>query len=385
MASLLRSAAARHLRLAQPRRLAAAAAPPSRYLLREDVARHDPPVNWGFTIVPERKVFVIERFGKFLKTLAPGIHLLVPGADQVAYVHSLKEVVVPIVDQSAITRDKVAVGVRGAMYLKVVNPYLASYAVEDPLAAAIELAAALLIEELGQITYDKTPGMKKELSGMILTSFNKSAQEWGLTCCQCDIRDVFPLAQPTEVTLFDLLVGHGSLLDLIYEEVKKSADGMKAVESLFRKSTEASAQELKRSRRWTILLSSLLHVFVIAMGSVASYAILYGYLYPEEALDLQDKIIERYVSSARISLFGGKIGGETLVNRYRREAQEKADAEKKKQQEEEEASKRKQQEEEEASKRKQQEEAEELLRRKLEKMTMLRWILYRLHAGRRRD
>lgn len=70
----------------------------ARFLIFCLTGRQDPPVNWGFAIVPEKNLFVVERFGRYRKTLPPGMHLLLPGADRIAYVHSLKEALVPIVD-----------------------------------------------------------------------------------------------------------------------------------------------------------------------------------------------------------------------------------------------------------------------------------------------
>lgn len=154
------------------------------------------PVNLGLHMVPERTAYVVERFGKYLTTLTPGLHILIPIVDRIAYVHSLKEEAITVPSQTAVTKDNVAVHIDGVLYVRITDAQKASYGVSDVRWAIVQLAQTTMRSELGKLSLDRTFAERETLNTSIVAHINDATQGWGLECLRYEIRDITP---PTNV------------------------------------------------------------------------------------------------------------------------------------------------------------------------------------------
>ena len=107
-------------------------------------------------IVPQRQAHIVERLGKYHKTLEAGFHILIPFIDRVAYKHSLKEVAMDVPPQFCITKDNIAIEIDGLLYMQVLEAKLASYGIDNYYYAASQLAQTTLRSEIGKLELDRT-------------------------------------------------------------------------------------------------------------------------------------------------------------------------------------------------------------------------------------
>lgn len=161
------------------------------------------PTNTVVKFVPQQEAWVLERMGKFQTVLQPGLAILVPFLDQIRYVQNLKEVALEIPAQSAITQDNVTLELDGVLYYKIVDPYKASYGVEDAEFAVSQIAQTTMRSEIGKLTLDRCLGKKlllifnlkaerSQLNVFIVEAMNNASFDWGIRCLRYEIRDIHP-------------------------------------------------------------------------------------------------------------------------------------------------------------------------------------------------
>ncbi|XP_008280029.1 stomatin-like protein 2, mitochondrial [Stegastes partitus] len=148
------------------------------------------PMNTVVLFVPQQEAWVVERMGRFHRILEPGLNFLIPILDRIRYVQSLKEIVIDVPEQSAVSLDNVTLQIDGVLYLRILDPFKASYGVEDPEYAVTQLAQTTMRSELGKLTLDKVFRERESLNSNIVHSINQASDEWGIRCLRYEIKDI---------------------------------------------------------------------------------------------------------------------------------------------------------------------------------------------------
>ncbi len=142
--------------------------------------------------VPQQEIWIIERLGKYDKSIEAGINFIIPFIDKIAYKHTLKERAIDVAEQTAITNDNVTLSLDGVLYVRIINPKDASYGVENPYYAVSQLAQTSMRSAIGKMHLDKTFEERDSLNTQIVTTINEAAANWGIQCMRYEIKDIKP-------------------------------------------------------------------------------------------------------------------------------------------------------------------------------------------------
>lgn len=146
----------------------------------------------GVRIVPQQSAWVVERLGKFSRILEPGLQLIVPVMDRIAYRHSLKEVPLDVPEQVCITKDNTQLSVDGIIYFQVTDPRLASYGSSDYIQAITQLAQTALRSVIGKMELDRTFESRDEINHTVVSVLDEAGRTWGIKVLRYEIKSLTP-------------------------------------------------------------------------------------------------------------------------------------------------------------------------------------------------
>jgi regulator of protease activity HflC (stomatin/prohibitin superfamily) len=143
-------------------------------------------------IVPQKQAYIVERLGKYSRTLEAGFHILIPFLDKVSYKHTLKEQAVDVPPQSCITRDNIAVEVDGILYMQVGDPKRASYGIDNYGFASTQLAQTTMRSVMGKMDLDKTFEERETINMAIVDAVDKASDPWGVKVTRYEVKNIVP-------------------------------------------------------------------------------------------------------------------------------------------------------------------------------------------------
>ncbi|GAP37053.1 stomatin-like protein [Piscinibacter sakaiensis] len=148
-----------------------------------------------FRIVPQQHAWVVERLGRYHATLEPGLKLVLPFVDRIAYKHSLKEVPLDVPSQVCITKDNTQLQVDGILYFQVTDPKRASYGSSDYIVAITQLSQTTLRSVIGKMELDKTFEERDAINAQVVSALDEAATNWGVKVLRYEIKDLTPPAE----------------------------------------------------------------------------------------------------------------------------------------------------------------------------------------------
>jgi regulator of protease activity HflC (stomatin/prohibitin superfamily) len=149
----------------------------------------------AITVVPQQHAWIVERLGKYDRTLGPGLNFLIPFIDRVAYRHSLKEIPMDVPSQVCITRDNTQLTVDGVLYFQVTDPMRASYGSSNYVVAITQLAQTTLRSVIGKLELDRTFEERDVINSSVVSALDEAALNWGVKVLRYEIKDLTPPAE----------------------------------------------------------------------------------------------------------------------------------------------------------------------------------------------
>ncbi len=149
-------------------------------------------ISRGLRIVPQQHSWVVERLGRFQKLLGPGLNLIIPLIDNVAYKFDMREMPMDVNKQVCITRDNTQISIDGVLYLQITDAKAAAYGTSNPFASIEQLAQTIMRSDVGKRQLDEVLSSRTALNDSIVSELDAAAINWGVKVLRYEIRDITP-------------------------------------------------------------------------------------------------------------------------------------------------------------------------------------------------
>ncbi|EQD53507.1 stomatin/Mec-2 family protein [mine drainage metagenome] len=153
-------------------------------------------VAGGVRIVPQQRSWIVERMGRYLRTLEPGLNVIIPVLDQVRFRFDLRETPMEVPAQVCITKDNTQVSVDGIMYIQITDAKLAAYGSSNPIMAVVQLAQTAMRSEIGRLHLDESLSSRQQLNLAVVSVLDEAGATWGIKVLRYEIKDITP---PNEI------------------------------------------------------------------------------------------------------------------------------------------------------------------------------------------
>ncbi|MBB2929419.1 SPFH domain-containing protein [Paraburkholderia silvatlantica] len=246
-------------------------------------------------IVPQQHAWVLERLGRYHATLTPGLTIVLPFVDRVAYKHVLKEIPLDVPSQVCITRDNTQLQVDGVLYFQVTDPMKASYGSSNFVFAITQLSQTTLRSVIGKLELDKTFEERDFINHSVVSALDEAASNWGVKVLRYEIKDLTP---PKEIL-------HAMQAQITAEREKRAliaaSEGRKQEQiNLAAGAREAAIQKSEGERQAAINQAQGQAAAILAVAEANAQAIqkIGNSIQAEGGMDAVNlKVAEQYVSA----------------------------------------------------------------------------------------